>query len=68
MKKGDKVRWNWGRGQGEGQIIEVFTERVTKTIKGEEVTRNATKDEPAYLIEQEDGDKVLKSRSELENA
>lgn len=30
-----------------------------------ERTRNASEDEPAYLIEQEDGDEVLKSGSEL---
>ena len=39
--------------------------QVTRTIKGNEVTRNATDDDPAYLIEQEDGDRVLKSGSEL---
>ena len=27
------------------------------------VARNASEDEPAYLIEQEDGDRVLKSHS-----
>ncbi len=34
-------------------------------IKGNEVTRNGTQDNPAYLIEQKDGTKVLKLRSEL---
>jgi hypothetical protein len=29
------------------------------------VKRNATKEEPAYLIRQEDGSEVLKSESEL---
>jgi len=46
----------------------VFTERVSRTIKGNEVTRNATEDDPAYLIEQDDGDQVLKSHSELRKA
>jgi hypothetical protein len=50
-----------------GQIREVFTERVSRTSKGE-VTRNATHDDPAYLIEQDDGDRVLKSHSELRKA
>lgn len=65
IKKGATVEWNWGKGTGEGKVVDVFTERVTRKIKGEEITRNATPEEPAYLIEQEDGDQVLKSASEL---
>lgn len=65
-KKGDKVTWNWGKGSASGKVQEKFTKKVTRTIKGSEITRNATDDEPAYLIEQEDGDMVLKSESELE--
>lgn len=65
FRKGGKVRWNWGSGHAEGRIVESFTEKVTRTIKGAEITRNASKEEPAYLIEQEDGDQVLKSGSEL---
>jgi len=64
----DKVEWDWGNGTGTGAVVEVFTQKVTKTIKGTEVTRDASEDEPAYLIEQSDGDKVLKSHSELAKA
>ncbi|MCC2654184.1 MAG: hypothetical protein K0Q60_4350 [Microvirga sp.] len=63
-----KVEWEWGSGTGQGKIREVFTERVSRTIKGNEVTRNATEDDPAYLIEQDDRDRVLKSHSELRKA
>lgn len=63
-----KVEWNWGGGTGQGKVQEVFTEKVARTIKGNEVTRNASDDDPAYLIEQEDGDRVLKSHSELKKA
>ena len=62
---GEKVSWNWGDGVGEGKITERFTEKVSCQIDGQEVTRNATNDEPAYMIEQEDGDRVLKSATEL---
>jgi len=62
---GDEVSWKWGNGTGEGTITERFTSSVTRTISGTEVTRNATEDDPAYLIEQEDGQQVLKSSSEL---
>ncbi|OZC03915.1 DUF2945 domain-containing protein [Rubricoccus marinus] len=68
FSKGDHVEWNWGSGTAEGTVQETFTSEVTRTIKGNEVTRNATEDNPAYLIEQEDGDRVLKSESELSKA
>lgn len=60
-----KVEWDWGDGTAEGYIREVFREKVTRKLKGAEVTRDASESDPAYLIEQKDGDKVLKSHSEL---
>lgn len=30
-------------------------DKVTRTTKGEKVTRNGSDDDPAYVIEQEDG-------------
>jgi hypothetical protein len=65
MKKGDKVEWNWGASTAEGKIVKAYDKPVTKTIKGTKVKRKASKDEPAYEIEQEKGNKVLKSESEL---
>lgn len=65
---GSKVEWDWGTGTATGKVAEVFTERVERTIKGTRVTRDADKDNPAYLITQEDGDRVLKSHSELRKA
>ncbi len=65
---GDTVSWTWGSGTATGTITEAFTDTVTRTIKGTEVTRNASDEEPAYLIEQEDGDRVLKSASEIQKA
>ena len=63
--KGDKVEWDWGNGTGKGEITEVFTDDVKRTIGGSEIKRNATSDEPAYMIKQDDGDKVLKGHSEV---
>jgi hypothetical protein len=63
---GDEVRWNWGSGTGTGTVKERFTSKVTRTIEGSEITRDASDDEPAYLIEQDDGDRVLKSVTELD--
>jgi hypothetical protein len=65
MKTGDKVQWKWDSSTAEGKIVKEYDKPVTKTIKGTKVKRNASKDEPAYEIKQENGNKVLKSESEL---
>ena len=65
IRTGSPVSWDWGNGKAEGKVQEIYREKVTKEIKGSEITRNGTEDNPAYLIEQEDGTKVLKLRSEL---
>jgi len=65
LKRDAKVAWQWGNGTAEGRIKEVYKEKITKTLKGSEITRNGDDDNPAYLIEQEDGDQVLKLHSEL---
>ena len=67
MKKGEKVHWKYGRSEAEGKIEQEFTKPVTKNIKGSEIKRNASKDEPAYLIKQENGNQILRSESELKN-
>jgi len=61
-----KVQWSWGDGTGSGYVREVYRESLTRTIKGTEVTRHGSGDNPAYLIEQSDGDHVLKLHSELQ--
>ncbi len=68
LGKGSKVTWKWGANTASGKIVERFTQPVSRTIKGSEIKRDASAKEPAYLIEQDDGDKVLKSRSELSAA
>lgn len=65
FKKGDDVKWNWGPSQAEATVAEVHTDRVERTIDGKKKTRNGTEDNPAYVLEQSDGQKVLKLHSEL---
>lgn len=65
FRTGQYVEWNWASGTAKGQIKERFEREVTRTLQGAEITRNADKDNPAYLIRQDDGDEVLKSGSEL---
>ena len=66
--EGDRVKWNWGKGTGEGKVEKVYTRKTTRKIKGSEITKNGSKDCPAYYIVQEDGDAVLKLHSELKDA
>lgn len=68
FRKGQKVSWSWGEGTATGTIKDRYTRKVTRTIKGSAITRNGDADNPAYLIEQDDGDEVLKLASELKPA
>ena len=68
IRTGSKVTWKWGNGTAEGKVKETFSESVTRTIKGNEVTRNGESGNKALLIEQEDGDNVLKLESEVNHA
>ena len=68
FKVGDQVTWNWGYGTAQGKVTERFTDDVTRTLQGVQVTRNATSEEPAYLIEQDDGARVLKACREIQPA
>ena len=68
IKEGSKVRWSWGNGTAEGKVKETYTKKVTKTIDGNEVTRDGESGNKALYIEQENGSKVLKSESEVEKA
>ena len=66
--EGDKVKWEWGNGEGTGKVTKKYTRKTTLKIDGSEITRNADDDDPAYKIEQDDGSEVLKSHSELKKA
>lgn len=68
FKKGEKVAWKWGQGTADGKVEKIYTEKISCEISGSTITRNASKEEPAYLIVQDDGQKVLKSQSEIEKA
>ena len=62
---GEKVRWKWGSGHGEGQVKERFERRVQRTLKGARVVKSGSARNPALLIRQDDGAEVLKLQSEL---
>jgi hypothetical protein len=68
IRTGSEVKWKWGSGEATGNVVETHTEKITRTIKGTEVTRNGENGNKALVIEQEDGGKVLKLESEVEKA
>jgi len=68
IRKGTEVKWKWGKGYATGKVENTYSKSVTKTIKGNEVTRNGSDDDKALSIKQEDGGKVLKLESEVERA
>ncbi|MEO0870651.1 MAG: HVA1 family protein [Pseudomonadota bacterium] len=63
--QGANVERDWGDGTASGEIREVYTQKRTLKIDGSEVTRDASDECPAYKIEQDDGQTVLKSHSEV---
>ena len=68
IQKGSNVKWDWGNGTAEGKVTETYTEEITKTIDGSEITRKGEQGNKALFIEQEDGSKVLKLEKEVEKA
>ncbi|WP_299216270.1 DUF2945 domain-containing protein [uncultured Aquimarina sp.] len=66
IRKGSKVSWKWGQGKSNGKVEETHTSKVTKTIKGTEVTRIGEEGNKALYIQQDDGDYVLKSENEVD--
>ncbi|RYC10454.1 DUF2945 domain-containing protein [Nocardioides zhouii] len=68
IRTGTSVKWKWGSSWAEGKVTEEHHGDVSRTTKGSEVTRHGSDDDPAYVIEQEDGTTVLKLASEVERA
>jgi hypothetical protein len=68
FRKGSEVSWRWGADEATGTVVERFERTVSRTLKGSKITRKGTPECPAYLIEQDDGDRVLKLESELDRA
>ncbi|GAA3025282.1 DUF2945 domain-containing protein [Actinokineospora globicatena] len=64
-RAGTRVKWKWGTGWAEAKVVSAHRETTTRTLKGEEITRHGTEDNPAYVLEQDDGARVLKLHSEL---
>ena len=68
IREGSEVQWEWGNGTAKGKVKETYTKEVSKTIKGNKVTKKGEEGNKALYIEQEDGDNVLKLESEVSKA
>jgi len=65
LNKGDTVYWDWGDGKAKGEVVEVSEASITKIINKNVVTRHGEPGNPAVVIKQDDGQTVLKLKSEL---
>ncbi|GAC1369294.1 MAG: hypothetical protein NVSMB30_07000 [Hymenobacter sp.] len=68
MRKGTRVTWKYGTGTAAGKIESVQKEPTSRTIKGTEIHRNGSATDPALVIVQDNGDRVLKLKSEVKPA
>lgn len=68
VETGNTVEWPWGNGTAVGKVDKIHTNTITRTIKGTDVTRNGSQDDPALEISQDDGTTVLKLASEVSKA
>ncbi len=64
IREGTKVKWKWGNGTAQGKVKESFTTSVTKTINGNEVTRNGESSNKVLYIDTGDSF-ALKLESEV---
>lgn len=65
LKVGSKVQWKWLGGTIDGTVEQVFLKPVSRVIKGKKITRNGSKERPAYLVKSEAGNLALKLATEL---
>jgi hypothetical protein len=68
IREGSQVTWPWGAHTATGKVVEIHRATVTRALAGSDITRHGSDDDPAYLIEQDDGAQVLKLRSEVTHA
>jgi hypothetical protein len=62
---GDKVFWKWMGNRVCGSVLEVHLLPIVKEIKGKYIKRNGSIEKPAYYLQSEAGNYVLKLQTEL---
>jgi hypothetical protein len=66
IRKGTKVRWKYGNTFGRGRVEETYNKKITKSIKGADVTRFGKRENKVLLIKTDEGDEYLKLENEVE--
>jgi hypothetical protein len=53
--QGDNVSWKWGAGHPEGKVADIVTEGKAQVTskKGNVISKNASEDDPAVVIERD---------------
>lgn len=65
VKNGDKVSWQNAGNKAHGTVQAVSPKKTTKTIKGKEIVRNGSKDDPAVTVKSDKGGVALHLQHEL---
>lgn len=65
FRVGQRVAWNLGSQFGEGVIKKIYKKTITLKLGGVEVTRHGTSDNPAFLIDADDGQVHLMLSSQV---
>ena len=65
VKQGDEVKWQNAGNEAHGTVQAVSPKKTTKTIKGKEITRNGTKEDPAVTVKSDKGGVAMHLSHEL---
>lgn len=60
------VRWKWGETYVKGKVLKSYARRRTLVVEDTTIIRHGRLRNRALLIEQEDGNQVLKLESEVQ--
>ena len=64
-KVGKRVRWQWMGGWIDGRVIEVHFNSIVRELKGKQIKRNGSRENPTYGVQSEAGGVALKLHTEL---
>ena len=64
--EGDQVKWKHGDNWAHGKVQSRFEKKITRTIDGNEVSRDGSSDNAALYIDTDDANNVVKLESEVE--
>ena len=66
IRQGTDVKWKRGRDYAVGTVSERHESTVSRYLSGTDITRHGSPEDPALVIVQDDGSRVLKLAHEVE--